>query len=88
MSMITGINTIYEHEGKQYHLQVEDLGAEAIAYEVRVYDGGSVVWLKRIPYEDLEAQSLPKAEHDKALRAAMEKTLRTVQAGVAKGKIG
>lgn len=86
--MITGINTIVQHDGKDYHLQAEDLGSEAAAYEVRVYDGGSVLWLKRISYEDLEAQNLPKQEHDKALRAAMEKTLLTVQAALAKGKIG
>lgn len=88
MGMITGINTIFEHAGKQYHLQAEDLGSDSAAYEVRVYDGGSVVWLKRISYEDLETRNLPKQEHDASLRAAMEKTLMTVQAGIAKGKIG
>ncbi len=88
MAMITGINTIFENEGKEYHLQAEDLGSEIAAYEVRVYDGGSVVWLKRISYEELEAQNLPKSEREKSLRAAMEKTLMTVRAGIAKGKIG
>ena len=86
--MITGINTILEHDGKEYHLQAEDLGEEATAYEVRVYDGGTVVWMKRMPYDDLEAQDLPKPEHDQALRAMMEKTLRTVGAAISKGKIG
>ncbi len=86
--MITGINKIFEHEGKKYHLQAEDLGVEAVAYEVRVYDGGTVVWMKRIAYAELEAQELPKAEHDQALRAMMEKTLLTVGAAIAKGKIG
>ncbi len=86
--MITGINTILEHEGKEYHLQAEDLGAEATAYEVRVYDGGTVVWMKRMEYGDIEAEGLPKAERDKALRVRMEKTLRTVGAAIGKGKIG
>ena len=86
--MITGINTILEHGGKEYHLQAEDLGQDAAAYEVRVYDGGTVVWMKRISYGDLEAKALPRQEHDQALRAMMEKTLRTVGAAVAKGKIG
>ncbi len=85
--MIIGINTIFKHEGKEYHLQAEDLGDEATAYEVRVYDGGTVVWMKRMPYDDLEAQELPKAEHDQALRVKMEKTLLTVGAAIAKGKI-
>ena len=45
--MITGINTIFEHDGRKLHLQAEDLGDEATAFEVRVYDEGSVVWQKR-----------------------------------------
>lgn len=86
MSMVIGANTVFKHEGREYHLQAEDLGTGAAAYEVRVYDSGSVLWLKRISYRDLEA--LPKREHDQALRARMEKTLLTVRAAIAKGKIG
>ncbi len=86
--MIIGINKVFEHEGTEYHLQAEDLGHEAAAYEVRVYDGGTVVWMKRMPYEDLQSQDLPRSEHDQALRAKMEKTLLTVEAAIARGKIG
>ena len=86
--MITGINTILEHDGKKFHLQAEDLGEEATAFEVRVYDEGSVVWQKRLSYDDIEAQGLPKLERDQALRTKMEKTLLTVGAAIAKGKIG
>ena len=85
--MITGINTIFEHGGKKYHLQAEDLGSELGSYEVRVYDEGSVVWQKRLSYGELEAKDLPKQEHDQALRTMMEKTLLTVEAAIAKGKI-
>ena len=85
--MITGINTIFEHGGRKFHLQAEDLGGEANAFEVRVYDEGSVVWQKRLPYDDLEAQDLPAQERDQALRGRMEKTLLTVEAAIAKGKI-
>ena len=77
--MIIGINTIFEHDGRKFHLQAEDLGEETGSFEVRVYDEGSVVWQKRMPYEDLD---------DQALRAKMEKTLLTVEAAIAKGKIG
>ena len=56
--------------------------------EVRVYDQGTVVWMKRISYQDLATSDLPKAEHEKALRGLMEKTLMTVGAAIAKGKIG
>ncbi len=86
--MITAINKILEHEGKKYHLQVADLGEEEAAYAVRVYNEGAVVWMKRLPYAELEAKKLPKVEHDSALRAMMEKTLVTVGAAIARGKIG
>ncbi len=86
--MVSGANTIFKHQGREYHLQAEDLGIEAAAYEVRVYDSGSVLWLKRISYSDLEAKDLPKGEHDQTLRTMMEKTLLTVRAAIAKGKIG
>ena len=86
--MISSINTIFEHDGKKYHLQAEDLGEEIASYEVRVYDQGTVLWLKRLSYSELEAKKLPKQEHDHELRAAMEKTLLTVGAAIAKGKIG
>ena len=85
--IITGINTIFEHEGKKYHLQAEDLGDEAAAFEVRVYDEGSVLWLKRISYRDLEDKKLPRQQREQELRSLMEKTLLTVEAGIAKGKI-
>ena len=85
--MITGINRIFEHDGRKFHLQCEDLGTEVGAYEVRVYDGGTVLWLKRMPYGELAAQELPQKEHEQALRTQMDKTLQTVQAGIAKGKI-
>ena len=45
--MITGVNTVYEHGGKQYHLQAEDLGEAQARFEVRVYDGGTVLWKKQ-----------------------------------------
>lgn len=86
--MIIGINTVYKHGDREFHLQAEDLGQESGVFEVRVYDQGSVVWQKRLSYEDLQQQELGKVERDQALRAKMEKTLLTVEAAIAKGKIG
>jgi len=85
--MLPGINRIHQHEGKDYHLQAEDLGQEQAVFEVRVYDGGTVLWHKRMSYADLVAQKLPPLEQDEALRGLMEKTLHTVQAAIAKGKL-
>jgi len=85
--MIPGVNRVFPHEGKDYHLQAEDLGVEQASFEMRVYDGGTVLWHKRISYADLVAQKLPRLEQDEALRTLMEKTLNTVQAAIAKGKL-
>ena len=85
--MIVGVNRVFEHEGRSYHLQAEDLGVEQAAFEARVYDGGIILWKKRVAYAELLAQQLPKLEQDDALRALMEKTLHTVQAAIAKGKL-
>ena len=85
--MIVGANRVYEHEGRQYHIQAEDLGLEVACFEVRVYDGGTVLWRKRLPYGDILSRNLPRLEQDESLRALMEKTLHTVQAAIAKGKL-
>jgi hypothetical protein len=85
--MIVGANRVYEHDGREFHLQAEDLGVEQACFEVRVYDGGTVLWRKRVPYADVLAQKLPKLEQDESLRSLMEKTLHTVQAAIAKGKL-
>ena len=55
---------------------------------MRVYVGGGVVWRKQVSYADVLRQSLPKAAQDEALNSMMNKTITTVQAAIAKGKIG
>jgi hypothetical protein len=85
--MIVGVNRVYEHDGREFHLQAEDLGVEQACFEVRVYDGGTVLWRKRVPYAEVLALKLPKLEQEESLRSLMEKTLHTVQAAIAKGKL-
>lgn len=85
--MIVGLNRVFPHGGKDYHIQVEDLGVAPAAFEVRIYDGGTVLWKKRVGYGDILARSLPRLEQDEELRTLMEKTLHTVQAAIAKGKL-
>jgi hypothetical protein len=86
--VITGVNRVFEHAGHEYHIQAEDLGEDQACFEVRVYDRGSVLWRKRVAYAEILGQGLPKAELAEALRALMEKTIHTVQAAIAKGKLG
>jgi hypothetical protein len=86
--MIVGANRVFEHEGKAYHIQIEDLGLEQGAMEARVYDGGTVLWRRRIPYADILAKGLDKLAQEEELRVLMDKTLHVVEAAIAKGKLG
>jgi hypothetical protein len=86
--VIIGTNRIVEHEGHAYHVQCEDLGIEAANFEVRVYENGTVLWHKRVPYRAVLIKRLPKLEQDEELRALMEKTIQTVGAAIVKGKLG
>jgi hypothetical protein len=85
--MIGGINRVFEHDGREFHIQAEDLGLDQGCFEVRVYDGGAVLWRKRLPYAEILERKLPTLEQDEALRALMDKTMHTVQAAIAKGKL-
>ena len=86
-AVIVGLNRIFEHEGREFHIQVEDLGEEQASFEVRVHSGGGIVWQKRMSYSELLAKGLPKGEQDEAVTSAMEKALHTVQAAIARGKL-
>jgi hypothetical protein len=85
--VIVGLNRIFPHGGKDYHIQVEDLGDAQAAFEVRIYDHGTVLFQKKVAYSEIIAKALPRLEHDEELRSLMEKTLNTVQAAIAKGKL-
>lgn len=85
--MIVGLNRLVEREGRQFHIQVEDLGEAQACFEVRLHEGGGVLWSKRVSYQDVLAQNLPKAERDEAVAGQMEKTLHTVAAAIARGKL-
>ena len=85
--MIAGLNRIFEHEGREFHIQVEDLGEKQASFEVRVHSGGGIVWQKKMSYAETLAKGLPKGELDEAVSSAMEKALHTVQAAIARGKL-
>lgn len=81
--MVTGSNRVFEHAGREFHIQVEDL-VTGDTIEVRVYDKGAVLFVKRVPYAEAIAGA-PSRED--AIRTFMEKTIQTVSAAIAKGKI-
>ena len=86
--MIVGLNLRVDHEGKQYHVQVEDLGEAKACYQVRVHEGGGIRWSKQVSYQDILGQGLPRAEQDDAIRSSMEKMLHTAATAITRGKLG
>lgn len=85
--MIVGLNRVVEHQGRQFHVQVEDLGEAQACFVVRLHEGGGIVWSKQVDYRETLGRGLPKGEQDEAVRASMEKTLHTVVAAIARGKL-
>jgi hypothetical protein len=83
--MVTGSNRVFSHDGRDFHIQVEDLGKDNLV-EVRVYDKGAVLFVKRMSYEAALAQR-GDTPPDEAIRGFMEKTIQTVMGAIAKGKI-
>lgn len=85
--MIAGLNRVVGHQGRQFHIQVEDMGEEQACFEVRLHEQGGVLWSRRVSYQDVVARRLPKAERDEAVVSQMEKALHTVAAAIARGKL-
>lgn len=86
--LLPGINRVFEHDGSRYLVECEDRGTAEAAFEVRVIRGGSQLWSRRIEYGDLLERELPETELEHELAARAEKTIQTVQAAIAKGRIG
>ena len=80
--MIAGVNRIFEHEGREFHIQVEDLGEKQASFEVRVHPGGGTVWQKRMSYAATLARGLPKADQDEEIGTNLRFSwLRTANTG-------
>ena len=85
--MITGVNRVLRHENRELHLQTEDLGLAAAAYDVRVYDGGNVLWSKRVSYADQLEPGLDHGQVEDRVLASMNTTLTTVSAAIQRGRL-
>jgi hypothetical protein len=85
--MIVGLNLRVEHEGRQFDIQVEDLGEARACFEVRVHQGGGIIWSKQVGYQDILDQKLPRNEQDDAVRSSMEKVLHTAATAITRGKL-
>jgi len=87
MALIPCLNRYFQHQDRTYHIQAEDLGVAAVAFEVKIYDQGTVLWLKRISYSEIIEQELGEKEQEQAVRMKIEKVLHTIEAAIARGKL-
>jgi len=81
--VITGFNTDIEFEGVTYHVQTEDKGLSTPIILSLVYDRGTILASKRVPYDDL----LLKEFDEKLLAARLQKQHRLICAAVRAGRI-
>ena len=81
--MITGYNTDVEFEGVTYHVQTEDKGLAKPIILSLVYDRGTILASKRLPYDDLLEQGFD--EDVLAARLSRQHTL--ICAAIQSGRI-
>jgi hypothetical protein len=81
--VITGFNTDIDFEGKTYHVQTEDKGLARPIILSLVYDRGTILASKRVPYNDLLAGELDEEE----LADRLRKQHRTICAAIKAGRL-
>lgn len=81
--MITGYNTDIEFEGVTYHVQTEDKGLAKPIILSLVYDRGTILASKRLPYDDLLEGDLD----EEALAARLHRQHRLICAAIRAGRI-
>ena len=81
--MITGYNTDIEFGGVTYHIQTEDKGLTTPIIMSLVYDRGTILAVRRQPYDDLIAAGFD----EKALSDRLRKQHKTICAAIKKGRI-
>lgn len=84
--MIVGTNEHFPHDGKDFHIQVEDLDG-SWELDVRVYVGGSIVFHKRHSYlKAVEGCTVP-GQPEAVIAEEMRKLVVLVRAAIQKGRI-
>ena len=81
--MITGFNTDVEYDGVTYHVQTEDKGLRTPFILCLVYNGGTILARRRVPYEDLVESGFDEKE----LAKRLQKLHKTVCAAISKGRL-
>jgi hypothetical protein len=81
--MLPGINTDVTHDGVEYHVQTEDLGAKNPIILTLVYRNGAVVLRETLDY----GQTLVAGPSTSLLRALMEAQHRRILRRVSDGEM-
>jgi hypothetical protein len=81
--VITGYNTDIEFEGVTYHVQTEDKGVARPVILSLVYDRGTILASKRLPYDDL----LDGALDEEVLAARLHRQHKLICAAIQAGRI-
>ena len=81
--MITGYNTDVEFEGVTYHVQTEDKGLARPIILSLVYDRGTILASKRLPYDDL----LEGTFDEELLSARLHRQHKLICAAIQAGRI-
>ena len=81
--VITGYNTDIEFEGVTYHVQTEDKGLAKPIILSLVYDRGTILASKRLPYDDLLAGDLD----EELLAARLHRQHRLICAAIQAGRL-
>ncbi len=81
--MITGYNTDVEFEGVTYHVQTEDKGLAKPVIMSLVYDRGTILASKRLPYDDL----LEGDFDEEILEARLQRQHKLICAAIQAGRI-
>lgn len=81
--MITGFNTDVEFNGVTYHVQTEDKGLSRPVILSLVYDRGTILASKRVPYDDLIGSTFD----EKLLADRLKKQHRLICAAIQAGRI-
>ena len=80
--MISGFNTDVKHRGVVYHVQTEDKGVRNPKVETLVYVGGSIIYTKAIPYDEI----LNTDKQQEIIQAIMEEQHSQIMDDIRKGK--
>ncbi|MEP6704971.1 MAG: hypothetical protein ABJB34_09210 [Acidobacteriota bacterium] len=81
--MITGYNTDIEFDGVTYHVQTEDKGLAKPIILSLVYDRGTILASKRLPYDDLLAAGFD----EELLSARLHRQHKLICAAIQAGRI-